>query len=282
MTASIIIEKFVDQDGKELAEAVTTAGKEESSPKAIPAYEYRGYIRTVVYQYTNGDAIPSIEKTADVQTANVGDTLTYTVKLTNDEAASSAWKEVNLTDEIPDGLTFVDSSVYVDNKAAQHSFKNGLLTVLLGDIAAGQTVTVTFKATVNADMYNQTIYNTAVAEGTNGTCEDKDDGVYINKGDTAPYVEKRADKPSAKVGDKLVYTVTLGNAEGAVYEIENASMTDAIPVELDFVDGSVQVDGMSADYSFDSETRTLTVPLGGIAPAMKKVVTFSVVVNESA
>ena len=108
---NIIIEKFVDQDGKELAEAVTTAGKEESSPKAIPAYEYRGYIRTVVYQYTNGDAIPSIEKTADVQTANVGDTLTYTVKLTNDEAASSAWKEVVLTDEIPDGLTFVDRSV---------------------------------------------------------------------------------------------------------------------------------------------------------------------------
>ena len=276
-----------------MPKTVTTAGKEEVSPKAIPAYEYRGYIRTITYQYTNGDAIPAIDKTADVRIANVGDTLTYTVKLTNDEAASSAWKEVILTDVIPDGLTFVDSSVYVDGKSAEHSFKDGVLSVSLGDIAASQTVTVTFKATVNADMYNQTIYNTAVAEGTNGIVkdengnetgkyEDTDDGVYINKGDTAPYVEKRADKPSAKVGDKLVYTVTLGNAEGAVYEIENASMTDAIPVELDFVDGSVQVDGMSADYSFDSETRTLIVPLGSIAPATEKVVTFSVVVNESA
>ena len=290
---NIIIEKFVDADGKELAESVTTAGKEEVSPKAISAYEYRGYIRTITYQYTNGDAIPSIEKTANVKTANVGDTLTYTVKLTNDEAASSAWKEVILTDEIPDGLTFVDGSVYVDNKAAQHSFENGLLTVPLGDIAAGQTVTVTFKATVNNDMYNQTIYNTVVAEGTNGMVkdeegnetgkyEDTDDGVYIDKGDTAPYVEKSADKPAAKVGDKLTYTVTFGNAEGAVYEIENAAMTDAIPVELDFVDGSVQVDGMSADYSFDSETRTLTVPLDNIAPNTTKTVTFSVVANESA
>ena len=290
---NVIIEKFVDQNGHQLAESVTTAGKEESSPKAIPAYEYRGYIRTVVYQYTNGDAIPSIEKTADVQTANVGDTLTYTVKLTNDEAASSAWKEVVLTDEIPDGLTFVDSSVYVDNKVAQHSFENGLLTVSLGDIAAGQTVTVTFKAIVNSDMYNQTIYNTAVAEGKNGIVkdeegnetgkyEDTDDGVYINKGDTAPYVEKRADKPFAKVGEKLTYTVTLGNAKGAVYEIENASMTDVIPVELDFEDGSVQVDGVTADYSFDNENRTLTVPLDVIAPATEKVVTFSAVVNEAA
>lgn len=290
---NIIIEKFVDQNGKELAESVITAGKEETSPKAIPAYEYRGYIRTITYQYTNGDALPSIEKTANVKAANVGDTLTYTVKLSNDKAASSAWKEVVLTDEIPDGLTFADGSVYVDNEAAEHAFKNGLLSVLLGDIAAGQTVTVTFKATVNADMYNQTIYNTAVAEGKNGIVkdeggnetgkyEDTDDGVYINKGDTAPYVEKRADKPSAKVGDKIVYTVMLGNAKGAVYETENAFMTDVIPAELDFEDGSVQVDGMSAVYSFDSETRTLTVPLGSIAPAKEKTVTFAAIVNESA
>lgn len=278
---NIIIEKFVDQNGKELVKTVTTAGKEETSPKAIPAYEYRGYIRTITYQYTNGDAIPSIEKTADVQTANVGDTLTYTVKLMNDEVASSAWKEVILTDELPDGLTFVDSSVYVDNKVAQHSFENGLLTVPLGDIAAGQTVTVTFKATVNNDMYNQTIYNTAVAEGTNGMVkdeegnetgkyEDMDNGVYINKGETMPYVTKTADTDTAEVGDKITYTVALGNTEDAVYEIENASMTDVIPAELDFVDGSVQVDGASAGYSFDNETRTLTVPLGGIAPAMEK------------
>ena len=38
---NIIVEKFIDQNGKELAETVTTAGKEESSPKVIPAYEYR-------------------------------------------------------------------------------------------------------------------------------------------------------------------------------------------------------------------------------------------------
>ena len=290
---NIIVEKFVDQDGKELAGTVTVPGKEEVSPKDIPAYEYRGYIRTIVYHYTNGDAVPSIEKTADVQTANVGDTLTYTVKLSNDKAASSAWKEVVLTDEIPDGLTFVDGSVFVDGKSTEHGLNNGIMSVPLGDIAAGQTVTVTFKATVNNDMYNQTIYNTAVAEGGNGIVkdedgnetgkyEDTDDGVYINKGDTMPYVTKTADKETAEVGDKLTYTVTLGNAEDAVYEIENAVMTDVIPAELDFEDGSVQVDGMTADYSFDNESRTLTVPLDAIAPATEKVVTFSVVANEAA
>ena len=84
------------------------------------------------------------------------------------------------------------------------------------------------------------------------------------------------------VGDKLTYTVTHGNAEGAVYKIEGAAMTDVIPAGLDFVDGSVQVDGAAARYSFDNETRILTVPLGSIEPATEKVVTFSAAVNDTA
>ena len=59
-------------------------------------------------------------------------------------------------------------------------------------------------------------------------------------------------------------------------------MTDIIPAELDFVDGSVQVDGVSTGYSFDNETRTLTVPLDRIAPNTKTTVTFAATVNESA
>ena len=51
-------------------------------------------------------------------------------------------------------------------------------------------------------------------------------------------------------------------------------MTDIIPAELDFVDGSVQVDGVSTGYSFDNETRTLTVPLDRIAPNTKTTVTL--------
>ena len=58
--------------------------------------------------------------------------------------------------------------MYVNNVAATHTVKNGTLTVNLGDIAAGKTVIATFKAKINGDMYNQTIYNTAVAKGTNG------------------------------------------------------------------------------------------------------------------
>ena len=290
---NIIVEKFVDTSGKEIAKSVTTAGKAESAPKSIPAYEYRGYIRTITYRYSTGDALPSIEKTASVKDAKVGDEITYTIKLANDKKASSAWKSVVLTDKIPSGMTFIEGSVYVNNAAATHTAKNGTLTVNLGDIAAGKTVTVTFKAKINGDMYNQTIYNIAVAKGTNGyvtaadgkktnSYEDKDDGVYVKKGDTAPYVIKTADKFSANVGDKITYTVKVGNGDGAVYEIENAKMTDTIPAEFDFVDGSVQVNGKSYPYSYDNASRKLSVFIGNLKPNAARTVTFAVTVNKSA
>ena len=290
---NIIVEKFVDTNGKEIAKSVTTAGKAESAPKSIPAYEYRGYIRTITYKYSTGDALPSIEKTASVKDAKVGDEITYTIKLSNDKKASSAWKSVVLTDKIPSGMTFIEGSVYVNNVAATHTVKNGTLTVNLGDIAAGKTVTVTFKAKINGDMYNQTIYNTAVAKGTNGyvtatdgkktnSYEDKDDGVYVKKGDTAPYVTKTADKETANVGDKLTYTVKVGNGDGAVYEIENAKMVDTISTEFDFVDGSVQVDGKSYPYSYDNASRKLSVQIGNLKPNTARTVTFAVTVDKSA
>ena len=290
---NIIVEKFVDTSGKEIAKSVTTAGKAESAPKSIPAYEYRGYIRAITYKYSTGDALPSIEKTASVKDAKVGDEITYTIKLANDKKASSAWKSVVLTDKIPSGMTFIEGSVYVNNVAATHTAKNGTLTVKLGDIAAGKTVTVTFKAKINGDMYNQTIYNTAVAKGTNGYVtaadgkktniyEDKDDGVYVKKGDTAPYVTKTADKETANVGDKITYTVKVGNGDGAVYEIENAKMADTIPAEFDFVDGSVQVEGKSYPYSYDNTSRKLTVFIGNLKPNAARTVTFAVTVNKSA
>lgn len=290
---NVIIEKFVDQNGKEIAKSVTLDGKPERSPKAIPAYEYRGYIRTITYKYTNGDAQPAIVKAASAKQVTVGEEVTYTVKLSNKNTASSAWKKVVLTDRIPSELSFVQGSVYVDGKAQQHIFANNTLTVSIGDIAAGKTVAVTFKAKVKDGMYNKTIYNTAVAKGQNGFVTDKDgkktneytakdNGIYVDKGETKPYVQKSADKKTAAVGDKLLYTVKFGNGKDAVYDIESAVFKDVIPSEMDFVDGSVQLDGKSANYTYDAEKRTLTVNLGNIKPKQEKTVTFAVMVGKSA
>ena len=273
---NIIVEKFVDTNGKEIAKSVTTAGKAETAPKSIPAYEYRGYIRTITYQYSTGDALPSIEKTASVKDAKVGEEITYTIKLSNDKKASSAWKSVVLTDRIPSGMTFIEGSVYVNNVAATHTVKNGTLTVNLGDIAAGKTVTVTFKAKINGDMYNQTIYNTAVAKGTNGY-------VTATDGKAKPQIDKSANKSSARVGDKIAYTLTVKNDDTATVPVENGVITDVLPAGLTFEYGSVTLNGKNTnDYTYDENTRLLTVNVGTIEPDAKQIIGFTATVNEAA
>ena len=146
----------------------------------------------------------------------------------------------------------------VDGASARYSFDNETrtLTVPLDSIAPATEKTVTFSVTVNESAYGKTVYNTAVMSGDNiPDTEGTDGGVSVGDGKARPSVEKRADMSVANVGDKITYTVTFGNGEFATVPIENAAMTDVIPADLAFVDGSVQVDGVTAEYSFDSGTR---------------------------
>lgn len=230
-------------------------------------------------------AMPYVTKTANVSEAQVGDKITYTVALGNAEGAVYEIENASMTDIIPVELDFEDGSVQVDGASARYSFDNEThtLTVPLGDIKPATEKTVTFSVTVNDAAYGKTVYNTAVMSGDNiPDTEGTDDGVSVGDGKARPSVEKRADVSTADVGDKITYTVTFANGEFATVPIENAVMTDVIPTDLAFVDGSVQVDGITTEYSFDSGTATLTVPLGELAPNTAKTVTFAATVNESA
>lgn len=259
---NIIVEKFVDQNGVELAESVTTAGKEEVSPKAIPAYEYRGYIRTITYQYTNGDAIPSIEKTINVKTANVGDPLTYTVKLSNNKSASPAWKEVVLTDDLPDGLTFVDSSVYVDGKSAEHSFKDGVLSVAVGDIMQGKY-----------------IVNTAILADGDDQTPLPDAGVQIDEGEADPIVSKSASTSEANVGDTFRYEITVKNGDKATAPWKNVVAYDTLPAGVKLI-GNVYLDGEVALHKLSGNA--LSVLIGDLAAGESVTIDFDVQVLDRA
>ena len=57
-----------------------------------------------------------VTKTADKSAANVGDKVTYTIKLANGEFASVAIKDAVLTDTIPNGLDIQYGSVTLNGK----------------------------------------------------------------------------------------------------------------------------------------------------------------------
>ncbi|MFR4414231.1 MAG: DUF11 domain-containing protein [Butyricicoccus sp.] len=112
------------------------------------------------------------------------------------------------------------------------------------------------------------VYNTAVMSGDNiSDTEGTDDGVAIGDGKARPSIEKSADKSSAKVGDKITYILTLSNSETATVPVENAAVTDVIPAGLTFEYGSVMLDGSgTSDFTYDENTRLLTVNVGSIEP----------------
>ncbi len=213
--------------------------------------------------------------------------MTYTIKLANGEFASVAIKDAVLTDTIPNGLDIQYGSVTLNGKLTNdYSYDEAprVLTVKVGDLGVEESATVTFVAVVNTAAYGKTIYNTAVMKSDNAPdTSGKDNGVAVGDGKAKPQIDKSANKSSARVGDKIAYTLTVKNDETATVPVENGVITDVLPAGLTFEYGSVTLnDKNTNDYTYDENTRLLTVNVGTIEPDAKQIIGFTATVNESA
>ena len=282
---NIIIERFVDEDGNEISENVTSEGKENTASKVFDKYTYNGYITTVTYTYKKGSAEMSVTKSADKATAKVGDKLVYTVEVSNSDKATDSLENVVMNDTIPEFVDFSHGSVQADGKTAAYTYEDASrnLSVELGNIEPGKAVKITFECEINAKAYNQTFRNTVLLSADNE--QDKpatDDGVTVDEGTADMSVVKSVDKNTAKVGDTLLYTVEVSNSKHSTVNLKKAVMNDILSEYVTFSHGSVQVDGYSYNYRYDNASKGLSVELGEIAPGQTKGVTFEVVVNTTA
>ena len=170
-------------------------------------------------------------KTVDKTEAKVGDTLTYTITLTNNGNADGT---VTVTDEIPAGTTLVEKSI--TNNGVE---SNGTITWTDVEVKAGDTVEVSFKVTINSDT-KTSVTNKAVIDGNKPTEEVETKIANITGA-------KSVDKSTAKVGDTLTYTIILtnsGNADGKV------TVTDEIPTGTRIKDENTT--------GYNKETNTMT------------------------
>jgi uncharacterized repeat protein (TIGR01451 family) len=100
-------------------------------------------------------------KVVNQASANPGDVLTYTLKMVND--GNVTLHSAFISDHLPSGVTYIAGSTTATKGGQSVSVTDAWLNdgVNLGDLAVGQTATLTFKVKVNSDVTNgQLLENT--------------------------------------------------------------------------------------------------------------------------
>ena len=163
-------------------------------------------------------AVPEIipGKTVDVENPNFGDTVTYTVVVTNNGVVDA--KQVVVRDILDKGLKFVKAT-------GEYTFDEDSRTVTwIVDLAKGES---------------QTFYVTAVAEAYGVLTNDVFVGDKIASADVVvPEIipDKTANITNPNFGDKVDYTVTVTN--DGIGDANNVVIVDRLGEGLTFVSAS--------------------------------------------
>jgi uncharacterized repeat protein (TIGR01451 family) len=237
-----------------------------------------------------------VRKTVDRSTAVAGDTLRYTVTVTNLGTASATGSVV--VDNLPAAVTLVTAG------ATRPALNGTLLTLGVDFTCAGQVctfpvnsagqasgviapaaaATLVLNATVNnpipAGTNPLTNYVTASATGT----DPESDAVSTSVGlPNTPNVTlmKAADKTRLIPGDVVTFSVLavntgIGNAASVVVSdvLPNSAALTYVPGSIAY-NGASRTDAADADNaSYTAATRTVSANLGALAPGQTVTITF--------
>ena len=201
--------------------------------------QLNNYVTTGSATFTVNTADLAVVKTVSNPTPNVGDTITFTVTLTNN--GPSAAQLVEVTDQFPTaGLQFLSATpsqgTYNQNQAT------GVWTVGTVAVGAANKQTLTITAKVLAPAVNTVpAAQTNVATVTNSAVPDSNPGNNTGTATETPKyadlaVTKQTDKPEPNVGDTITYTVTLRNNGTAT--ATGVEVTDTLPANVTYVSAS--------------------------------------------
>ncbi|MBN1040239.1 DUF11 domain-containing protein [Clostridium botulinum] len=224
-------------------------------------------------------------KNVDKAFADVSDILTYTITLKN--TGNVAANNINFTDTIPSGTTFVTNSVTLDG--INLGSVNPQTGISIGTINAGQVSTLVFQVTVNTIPNPNPIPNSgtvnftytqdpAFPDGKSSSGNTNTVNTQVNSGNFnngSGGIKKLADKTFAKVNDVITYTIVLTNTGNVTSN--NIVITDTIPNNTTFVTNSVTVNGIS--QSGANPAPPTGVNVGSIAPSATTTLIFKVTVN---
>ncbi|QHZ49232.1 isopeptide-forming domain-containing fimbrial protein [Bacillus sp. NSP9.1] len=226
---------------------------------------------------TESKKTSSIQEKADGNTdkdnPQVGDTLLYTIQ-TRNKVEDSLIENLVIADELPEGLEYVPGTLKVDGKSVSEAkdedkgdFTDGKVSGQIGDVTDTEWHTVTFEAKVKSGQAGKTIKNTGTITGDNTNPPDPHNEIVVDPKDpdteskkTSSIQEKaegNTDKDNPQVGDTLLYTIqTRNKVEDSL--IENLVIADALPEGLEYVSGTLKVDGKSVSDAQDEDKGDFT------------------------
>ena len=177
-----------------------------------------------VQDTTVGGADLEVIKADDPDSVLVGETLTYTIVVTNHGPSTST---AELTDTLPASVTFVSAT----STAGSCGESEGTVTCSLGVLDSGSSATTTIEVIPTA---TGTITNTA---SVTGDVSDPDSENNIAVQDTTVggadlEVTKGDDPDPVLVGETLTYTIVVTNHGPST---STAELTDTLPASVTFV-----------------------------------------------
>ena len=183
--------------------------------------------KTISVNVTVPEIIP--DKTVGIENPNFGDTVNYTVTVTNDGIGDA--NNVVVRDILGEGLTFVDAT-------GNYTFDEVTRTVTwIVDLAKGESKVFSVIATVSG--YGNVTNSLVVGNKTAG--------VNVTVPEINP--DKTANISNPNFGDKVDYTVTVTN--DGIGDAKDVVVRDVLGEGLKFVSAT-------GNYTFDEATRTVT------------------------
>ncbi|WP_255247838.1 DUF7507 domain-containing protein [Paenibacillus sp. 7523-1] len=213
----------------------------------------------------------SLVKTANTVNATVGDTVVYTVTVSN---TGNLQANVTVTDTIPAATSFVANSVVVSGVPQPGATPGTGIPV--GIVAAGATAVVTFAVVVDTLPSPQQLSNFATSSFTftppdgrtlTGTATSNTLTFPVSSPNVA--VVKSTPSTAAAVGDTITYSVQVTNS--GIAPVNNIQFSDPIPAGASFVTGSLTVNGVAQPAANPAGG----ISLGTLAPGASATVTFT-------
>lgn len=210
-------------------------------------------------------------KSVSASSAKPGDTLTYTITVTNPNPVSLGG--VTVTDTLDPHLQFLDAT-----PAAQQQEQT--LTFALPAVPPQGSVTITVRSRLGVGADGLTVENTARASSADLPTPVPTNTVSTTVWDPRLVIDKVSAKTVVTVGDQVPYTVTVTNASKTA-RLERVTVKDTLPEGLSLTAGTLTLNGQAASDT-NPDPRVIEVDGGGLGPGEGAVLRYSTVVTPAA